>query len=49
MKNVNFKPSEILLSDENGEVMKFNVKSVESHNSTLETNAELEMYKFPIK
>lgn len=49
MENVNFKPSKILLSDKNEEVMELNVKSVKFHNSTLETNAELEMYKFPIK
>lgn len=49
MENVNFKPSKILLSDENEEVMELNVKSVEFHNSTLETNTELEMYEFPIK
>lgn len=49
MENVNFKPSKILLSDENEEVMELNAKSVEFHNSILETNAELEMCKFPIK
>lgn len=49
MKNVDFKPSEILLSNENEEAMELNVKSVNFHSSILETNEELEMYKFPIK